>query len=178
MLIAYCKGRTLKIVFEYFRKFKREMRSIVVLCVLGVVSCLPQTGTNLCGTDERGTVRQAGDTWQQDCNRCRCTDNLLPGCTKRFCGGFSQSSSTPAPRLGGGGGGVMFPGVSQSETEPAPVPHCTDQSGRRREVGEAWKEDCNNCRCGNTAVPLCTQRFCIDVEQFRKGKEVLKNNFL
>ena len=65
----------------------------------------------------------------------------------------------------------MFPGVSRSETEPAPVPHCTDQSGQRREVGEAWKEDCNNCRCGNTAVPLCTQRFCIDVEQFRKGKE-------
>jgi len=142
----------------------------VLLCVLGVVSCLPQTGTNLCGTDERGTVRQAGDTWQQDCNRCRCTDNLLPGCTKRFCGGFSQSSSTPAPRLGGGGGGVMFPGVSRSETEPAPVPHCTDQSGQRREVGEAWKEDCNNCRCGNTAVPLCTQRFCIDVEQFRKDR--------
>jgi len=129
----------------------------------------PQTRTNLCGSDENGVAREAGDTWKEDCNRCRCTEDLRPGCTKLICGAFPERSSTVAPRGGKGGeGGVKFPGVVRGE--PVQVPHCTDQSGQRREVGEAWKEDCNNCRCATTGISLCTQRFCIDVESFRKDQ--------
>lgn len=138
--------------------------------VVGSVWSLPQTGTNLCGTNERGSPRQAGETWQEDCNRCRCTDNLLPGCTKRFCAPVPEKTSTVSPRGGEGGeGGVMFPGVVRGEPEPAPV-QCTDKSGGKREVGDVWKEDCNNCRCGSTGASLCTQRFCIDVEAFREDR--------
>jgi len=136
------------------------------------------TRPNLCGSDERGIARVAGDTWQEDCNRCKCTDNLLPGCTKRFCGAFPQppppTTSQPtssAPRVGGGGGGVMFPGDSRAEpSTTVSTLSCTDQSGQRREVGESWAEDCNTCRCGNKGIALCTHRFCINVEEFRKEK--------
>jgi len=124
---------------------------------------------NLCGSDERGVARKAGDIWQEECNRCRCTEDLRPGCTKLICGAFPEKSSTVAPRGGKGGeGGVKFPGVVRGE--PVQVPHCTDQSGQRREVGESWKEECNNCRCATTGISLCTHRFCIDVETFRKGQ--------
>jgi len=57
----------------------------------------------------------------------------------------------------------MFPGATRGEPEPAPVPHCTDKAGGRKEVGQSWKEDCNNCRCGTNGKSLCTLRFCIDV---------------
>jgi len=63
----------------------------------------------------------------------------------------------------------MFPGVVRGEPEPAPV-QCTDKSGGAREVGEAWKEECNNCRCGSTGVPLCTQKFCGNPEPYCTDK--------
>ena len=130
------------------------IRSYIALCLAVAVSSFPQSGSNLCGTDERGVVRVAGDTWQEDCNRCKCTDNLVPGCTKRFCGDFPQSSTpsrptSSAPRVGGGGGGVMFPGHSRGEpvtVTTVPTVSCNDTSGNRREVGESWKDDCNTCR--------------------------------
>ena len=109
------------------------------------------TATNLCGSDERGVARVAGDTWQEDCNRCKCTDKLVPGCTKRFCGapGASTTTSRPTssvPRVGGGGGGVMFPGHSRGDPVTVTTVSCTDKSGNRREVGESWSDGCNTCR--------------------------------
>jgi len=121
------------------------------------------SGSNLCGTDERGILRQVGDTWKEDCNTCRCTDNLVPGCTRRFCGvpSLSSSTTTVPRRSGAGAGGVQFPGASRGEPEVAPVPHCTDRDGKRREVGDSWNEDCNNCSCGKTGKSFCTLRFCV-----------------
>ena len=55
--------------------------------------------TNLCGTNERGLPRVAGDTWMEDCNRCRCTENLLPGCTKRFCNIPGLTGEKPLPGM-------------------------------------------------------------------------------
>jgi len=149
------------------------IRSCIILCLAVAVSSLPQSGSNLCGSDERGVARVAGDTWQEDCNRCRCTDNLLPGCTKRFCGAFpgppppttSQPTSS-APRTGG----IKFPGDSRAEQTTVKTVSCTDQSGKMREVGESWAEDCNQCRCGNKGIASCTHRFCINVEEFKKDK--------
>jgi len=130
---------------------------------------------NKCGSDERGVARVAGDTWQEDCNRCKCTEELLPGCTKRFCGVFPPPPSpsptlkptSSAPRVGGGG--IMFPGDSRAEQTTLTTLSCTDSSGERREVGESWAEECNTCRCGNKGIALCTHRFCINVEEFKKG---------
>jgi len=198
------------------------------LCVTPTISQQRTTATNLCGSDERGVPRVVGDTWQEDCNRCRCTDNLVPGCTKRFCGAFPQpptpsqpTSSAPrisqqnrcgidergVPRVAGDTwkedcndcrctdnlvpgctrklcgapttshpsssaprvGGVMFPGHSRGDPVTVTTLSCNDKNGTRREVGESWKEDCNNCRCGNTGVALCTHRFCIN-EEFKKDK--------
>lgn len=62
----------------------------------------------------------------------------------------------------------MFPGHSRGDPVTLPTVSCNDKSGNRREVGESWKEECNNCKCGSTGVPLCTQRFCINVEEFKK----------
>ena len=39
-----------------------------------------------CGVDERGVARSVGDSWKEDCNRCRCLESGVPGCTRRFCG--------------------------------------------------------------------------------------------
>jgi len=146
-----------------------EMRFIIFLSWIVVVCSFPQSGSNLCGTNERGAPRQAGESWREDCNNCRCTDTLVPGCTKRFCGAFNLPTTTLTPKTGGApaAGGVSFPGAVRGE--PA-QPHCTDQSGERREVGQSWKEDCNNCRCGDTGKSLCTLRLCIDVGQFNRAR--------
>jgi len=67
----------------------------------------------------------------------------------------------------------MFPGHSRGEpvtVTTVPTVSCNDTSGNRREVGESWKDDCNTCRCGNTGLALCTHRFCINVEDFKKER--------
>merc|ERR1712013_200750 len=40
-----------------------------------------------------------------------------------------------------------------------------DSEGNPRLVGDSWKEDCNNCRCTSTGVPVCTLRFCVNREE-------------
>merc|ERR1712198_240734 len=99
--------------------------------------------------------RVAGDTWMEDCNRCRCTENLLPGCTKRFCNIPGLTGEKPLP--GGpvetrkssneGGDNVNFPGVGDS-SRGQPVTQCADSLGNKRSPGESWKDDCNTCGCG------------------------------
>jgi len=153
------------------------MKVIILSSFVAFSSAFPQTGTNLCGVNERGLPRQAGDTWKEDCNRCRCTDNLLPGCTKRFCnipaGDIIKPAPQPAPGTsvrGNTGGGVQFPGVASdpagdtSVTRGEPVVLCTDTQGNQRQPGEVWKNDCNDCSCGKNGAPICTLRFCINIE--------------
>ena len=58
--------------------------AILITCV----SCVPAGDEGgSCGSDERGLERQPGDSWQEDCNRCRCLSTGVKGCTRKFCGG-------------------------------------------------------------------------------------------
>ena len=64
------------------------MQSVVLLCVLvGGSAAAPQTVAS-CGVDDEGRARLPGDTWRDDCNRCRCLSSGIPGCTKKLCGSF------------------------------------------------------------------------------------------
>jgi len=68
-----------------------EARIYILLlsaCLAGYVSCVPagQAGPD-CGVDDEGLRRQPGDSWQEECNRCRCLTTGVKGCTRRFCGG-------------------------------------------------------------------------------------------
>ena len=64
------------------------MQSFVLLCVLvGGSAAAPQTVAS-CGVDDEGRARLPGDTWRDDCNRCRCLSSGIPGCTKKLCGSF------------------------------------------------------------------------------------------
>jgi len=143
-----------------------KMRILILSGLITVSTALPQTVTNLCGTNERGLARQAGDSWMEDCNRCRCSDKLLPGCTKRFCPPTSEDSKdTPGTsnrNNAGGVGGVVFPGAipaTRDEGDDA-VEVCTDRDGRPRIPGESWKEDCNTCQCDSNGNAFCTEIFC------------------
>jgi len=139
------------------------MKVLVTLSLLTLASALPQSATNLCGTNERGLPRIAGDTWMEDCNRCRCTENLLPGCTKKFC----NIPGNPLPvkgepvetRKSSNEGGVNFPGVGDSN-RGQPIVQCTDSLGNKRSPGESWKDDCNTCRCGDNGLAGCTIALC------------------
>jgi len=143
------------------------MNKLVLSSLLTLTAALPQSETNLCGTNERGLPRVAGDTWMEDCNRCRCTENLLPGCTKRFCNIPGLTGEKPLP--GGpvetrkssneGGDNVNFPGVGDS-SRGQPVTQCEDSLGNKRSPGESWKDDCNTCGCSNDGHVMCTLILC------------------
>jgi len=143
------------------------MNTLVISSLLTLTAALPQSETNLCGTNDRGLPRVAGDTWMEDCNRCRCTENLLPGCTKRFCNIPGLSGEKPVP--GGpaetrkssneGSDNVNFPGVGDN-SKGQPVTQCTDSLGNKRSPGESWKDDCNTCGCGDNGLVMCTIALC------------------
>eukprot|EP00090_Calanus_glacialis_P041245 TRINITY_DN7257_c0_g1_i1.p1 TRINITY_DN7257_c0_g1~~TRINITY_DN7257_c0_g1_i1.p1 ORF type:complete len:285 (-),score=91.12 TRINITY_DN7257_c0_g1_i1:50-904(-) len=106
------------------------MKSLFCLSVLIVgASAFPQA-ENGCGEDERGILRQPGDSWQEDCNRCRCLAAGVPGCTKKFCGGF--------------------PSLFEPESKA-----CLDSLGNSRQEGEKWEKSADICSCGQGVV-VCT----------------------
>merc|ERR1711862_446791 len=94
---------------------------------------------------------------------CRCSDKLLPGCTKRFCPPTSEDSKEPQGtsnrnNAGGGGGGVVnFPGAVRATRDEGV---CVDNAGVTRVPGESWKEQCNTCQCDSDGNALCTEIFC------------------
>jgi len=72
-----------------------EARIYILLlsaCLIGNVCSVPadETGAG-CGEDAEGLSRQPGDSWQEDCNRCRCLATGVKGCTRRWCGGGGSS---------------------------------------------------------------------------------------
>merc|ERR1712033_74773 len=72
-------------------KIMNEARIYILLlsaCLAGYVSSVPADETGVgCGEDDEGVSRQPGDSWQEDCNRCRCLATGVKGCTRRWCGG-------------------------------------------------------------------------------------------
>merc|ERR1712013_390939 len=78
-------------------KIMSEARIFIILlsaCLIGYVCSVPadETGAG-CGEDAEGLSRQPGDSWQEDCNRCRCLATGVKGCTRRWCGGDGQDRS-------------------------------------------------------------------------------------
>ena len=138
---AHCNSRDWEMIRPY-----------IALCLAVAVSSFPQSGSNLCGSDENGVTRVAGDTWQEDCNRCKCTDNLLPGCTKRFCGVFP---SQPPKSTGSSSSSQQRKTASLRENKCG-----SDERGVARVAGDTWQEDCNRCKCTEELLPGCTKRFC------------------
>jgi len=90
------------------------------------VKAFPQS-ENACGEDETGVSRKPGDSWQEDCNRCRCLMSGIPGCTKKFCGGIPN---------------LFEPQV------------CKDSLGNSREEGEEWVDGPQSCSCGG-GLTIC-----------------------
>jgi len=86
--------------------------------------------------DSEGTRREEGDSWEEDCNRCRCT-NSGSSCTKRLC-------NFAAP-------------LESVRTEEGF--QCLDREGTSREIGDSWTEDCNNCMCTKSGSS-CTKKLC------------------
>lgn len=147
-------------------------------------AALPQTSTNLCGNNERGAPRQAGDTWMEKCNRCRCTERLVPGCTRRFCNidfelstktpelivsPVSESSGTRNNNNNNGAGVVNFPGASSGAKTIEEKKVCIDSDGNKRTEGDSWKDACNSCGCGPNGLTFCTTAFCGPI--FAKEKD-------
>lgn len=151
------------------------MNILLLSFLVTIAAALPQTSTNLCGTNERGAPRQAGDTWMDKCNRCRCTERLVPGCTRRFCN-IDIELSTKTPELivspvsessetrnnNNGGGVVNFPGANSGALTRDEKKVCIDSDGNKRSEGDSWKDSCNTCGCGPNGLTFCTQKLCIE----------------
>merc|ERR1711872_285432 len=67
-------------------KMKTFFSLIFIFAIIATV-----VGTTGCGKDERGSPRQPGDTWRQECNRCRCLVTRVPACTRRLCQDFGKN---------------------------------------------------------------------------------------
>ena len=128
-----------------------------------------------------GVARQVGDSWSQDgCNNCRCLPSGVPGCTRRICSDreFWEEGRTCSE-------GKTWEEKTGEDLKVCTCtkgsPSCTDKvvkvaststsqcgedsEGNPRLVGDSWKEECNNCRCTSTGVPVCTLRFCVNREE-------------
>merc|ERR1711973_746117 len=77
-----------EVVYYRSRQELRMLNILLYAILITCVSCVPAGDEGgSCGSDERGLERQPGDSWQEDCNRCRCLSTGVKGCTRKFCGG-------------------------------------------------------------------------------------------
>merc|ERR1712172_363304 len=127
-----------------------------------------------------GVERQVGDSWSPDgCNNCRCLPSGTPGCTRRICsdresweeGRTCSEGKTWEEKTGQDlkvctctqGNPSCTDKVTKAVTSTAQCGE--DNEGNPRRIGDAWKEECNNCRCTSTGVPVCTLRFCVNRQE-------------
>merc|ERR1711963_1201276 len=161
----------------------RNFTAAVLLGTLAVtVRARPQSsGSGGCGVNRDGVSRQVGDSWSQDgCNNCRCLPSGVPGCTRRICsdrefweeGRTCSEGKTWEEKTGEdlkvctctkGSPSCTDKVVKVASTSTAQCGE--DSEGNPRLVGDSWKEECNNCRCTSTGVPVCTLRFCVNREE-------------
>merc|ERR1712013_628706 len=159
-----------------------HLRKFTIAVLLGTltvtVRARPQSSGSGggCGVSRDGVSRQVGDSWSQDgCNNCRCLPSGVPGCTRRICsdrefweeGRTCSEGKTWEEKTGEdlkvctctkGSPSCTDKVVKVASTSPSQCGE--DSEGNPRLVGDSWKEDCNNCRCTSTGVPVCTLRFC------------------
>jgi len=161
----------------------RKFTAAILLGTLAVtVRARPQSsGSGGCGVNRDGVSRQVGDSWSQDgCNNCRCLPSGVPGCTRRICsdrefweeGRTCSEGKTWEEKTGEdlkvctctkGSPSCTDKVVKVASTSTAQCGE--DSEGNPRLVGDSWKEECNNCRCTSTGVPVCTLRFCVNREE-------------
>ena len=130
---------------------RSNMRVIILSSLVTLSLALPQSAPPVtCGTNERGLPRVEGESWMEDCNRCRCLPNNRPGCTRKFCGvpefiQEPQEDVVTDTRTGDNNndGGVHFPGATEDRSSA--VKTCKDKEGNDRQQGESWKQECNTC---------------------------------
>merc|ERR1719430_1612752 len=79
-------------------------------------------------------MRDVGDEWKEECNRCKCTESGRPVCTKKLC-----VDASPLSEQGSG---------------------CTEKEGTKRKEGEEWNKEeperDSECVC-NKGFILCTK---------------------
>jgi len=162
-----------------------HLKCATTLFLLGTTAVLvngrPQAAkADGCGVDREGRMRQVGDSWSPDgCNNCRCLPSGTPGCTRRICsdrenweeGRTCSEGKTWEEKTGQDlkvctctqGTASCTDKVTKAVTSTAQCGE--DSEGNPRSVGDSWKEECNNCRCTSTGVPVCTLRFCVNRQE-------------
>merc|ERR1711974_102310 len=162
-----------------------QLKCATTIFLLGTTAVLvngrPQAAkAGGCGVDREGKMRQVGDSWSPDgCNNCRCLPSGTPGCTRRICsdrenweeGRTCSEGKTWEEKTGQDlkvctctqGTSSCTDKVTKAVTSTAQCGE--DSEGNPRSVGDSWKEECNNCRCTSTGVPVCTLRFCVNRQE-------------
>ena len=162
-----------------------QLKCATTLLLLGTTAVLvngrPQAANaDGCGVDREGRPRQVGDSWSPDgCNNCRCLPSGTPGCTRRICsdrenweeGRSCSEGRTWEEKTGQDlkvctctqGTASCTDKITRAVTSAAQCGE--DSEGNPRRVGDSWKEECNNCRCTSTGVPVCTLRFCVNRQE-------------
>ena len=74
------------------------------------------------------------DNWKEDCNRCRCLAAGVPGCTKKFCGGFPSLCKYQVVQI------LHDFLTSQPFLVEPESKACLDSLGNTRQEGEKWEE--------------------------------------
>merc|ERR1719500_2408161 len=62
-----------------------KMKMKIFFCLIMLTLTATAAAGEGCGVDEKGALRQPGESWQEDCNRCRCLASGVPACTRRIC---------------------------------------------------------------------------------------------
>lgn len=84
-----------------------------------------------------------GQSYEEDCNTCSCTDTGKFVCTRRACYH-----------------GPLFPDTVDT---PTPAKALRKRQNEPCEPGHAFERDCNTCTCTSTRIYACTRRACIDL---------------
>jgi len=132
-----------------------------------------------CGFDaEKNRTRVPGDSWSEECNRCRCLGAGVKACTKRKCETeVTRTSETNCEDTEGQtrleGESWTLPDGFNNCTCSRGLPICTrligvtdkveqNLCGEDRKEGDSWKVDCNTCNCVSTSQsPVCTEIACL-----------------
>jgi len=108
-------------------KQKMLLKTFILIVIFTTAARTFPQQQNRCGLNQFGMTRQPGDTWDEECNKCKCLDTGVPGCTRKFCGA-----------------GVSIPAINPRG--------CKDSLGGTRLEGASWDQDGRVCTCRTGSV--------------------------
>ncbi|KAK9498982.1 hypothetical protein O3M35_003509 [Rhynocoris fuscipes] len=102
------------------------------------------------GDDEPTTEApcEEGKIWKEDCHTCHCTHGK-PACTRELCPSEAIHQVT------------VDDNVTRTKREEESVESEEEDEKCPPNVKE-WKEDCNDCYCGDDGLKVCTKLLCPD----------------